>query len=82
MMRCPTPKSCGLPRKMVAFWSRVTSELWVSIFAFVASHESPGVLLIPSTRSLGDVIDSLLFVWQNWTPDDLRNRVEWLPRQK
>ncbi|MBZ5620383.1 MAG: hypothetical protein LAQ69_16910 [Acidobacteriia bacterium] len=49
--------------------------------AFVVSHESPGVLLIPSTRSIGAVIEDLLLVWQNWTTDDLRNQVRWLPRQ-
>jgi hypothetical protein len=46
---------------------------------FIASNESPGLLLLPSTRPIGAVIDGLLFVWQNWTPDDLRNQVRWLP---
>ena len=61
--------------------SRDLRTMGLHLRSFVASHESPGVLLIPSTRSLGAVIDSLLFVWQNWTPDDLYNRVEWLPRR-
>jgi hypothetical protein len=46
---------------------------------FVSTHESPGVLLIPSSRSIGAAIEGLLFVWLNWTPDDLHNRVQWLP---
>lgn len=46
---------------------------------FVATHESPGVLLIPSSRSIGAAIEGLLFAWLNWTPDDLHNRVQWLP---
>jgi hypothetical protein len=46
---------------------------------FVASRESPGVLLIPSSRSIGAVIEGILFIWLNWTPEDLRNRVSWLP---
>lgn len=46
---------------------------------FAATQESPGVLLIPSSRSIGAAIEGLLFVWLNWTPDDLRNRVQWLP---
>jgi hypothetical protein len=46
---------------------------------FVATHESPGVLLVPSSRSIGAAIEALLFVWLNWTPDDFRNRVQWLP---
>jgi len=46
---------------------------------FTAFCHSPGVLLIPSNRSIGTVIESLLFVWQNWTPEDLHNQVKWLP---
>jgi hypothetical protein len=46
---------------------------------FVATRESPGVLLIPSSRSIGAVIEGILFIWLNWTPEDLRNRVSWLP---
>jgi hypothetical protein len=46
---------------------------------FVATRESPGVLLTPSSRSIGAAIEGLLFVWLNWTPEDLRNRVSWLP---
>ena len=46
---------------------------------FIGTRESPGVLLIPSSRSIGAAIEGLLFVWLNWTPEDLRNRVSWLP---
>ena len=46
---------------------------------FAAAQDSPGVLLIPSSRSIGVAIEGLLFVWLNWTPEDLRNRVQWLP---
>lgn len=46
---------------------------------FIAREESPGVLLIPSTRSIGEAIDGLFFVWFNWMPDDMRNMVRWLP---
>jgi hypothetical protein len=51
----------------------------VQFQGFVATHESPGVLLIPSSRSIGAAIEGLLFVWLNWTADDLHNRVQWLP---
>jgi hypothetical protein len=51
----------------------------VHLHDFVATRESPGVLLIPSSRSIGAVIEGVLFVWLNWTPEDLRNRVSWLP---
>lgn len=46
---------------------------------FVAQRDSPGVLLIPSTRSIDAAIEGLLIVWLNWTPEDLRNQVWWLP---
>jgi hypothetical protein len=46
---------------------------------FAATHDSPGVLLIPSSRSIGAAIEGLVFVWLTWTPDDLHNRVQWLP---
>jgi hypothetical protein len=51
----------------------------VHFHGFVATDQSPGVLLIPSSRSIGAAIEGLLFVWLNWTLDDLRNRVQWLP---
>lgn len=46
---------------------------------FVAERESPGVLLIPSRRSIGAVIEGLLMVWLTWTAEDLRNQVRWIP---
>ena len=46
---------------------------------FVARHESPGILLIPSRRPIGAVIEGLFVVWLTWTPEDLRNRARWLP---
>jgi Domain of unknown function (DUF5615) len=46
---------------------------------FVAQHESPGLLLIPSRRSIGTLIEGLLMVWLTWTPEDLRNQARWLP---
>lgn len=41
---------------------------------FVAQHESPGLLLIPSRRSIGTLIEGLLMVWLTWTPEDLHNQ--------
>jgi hypothetical protein len=46
---------------------------------FVAGRESPGVLLIPSSRSIGAALEGILMVWLTWTPEDLRNQVRWLP---
>jgi hypothetical protein len=47
---------------------------------FIAHGESPGLILIPSSRSFGSVIEGLLLVWLNWTPEQLRNQAVWLPR--
>jgi hypothetical protein len=46
---------------------------------FIAQRESPGVLLIPSRRSIGPVIEGLLLVWLSWSPEDLHNQVRWVP---
>ncbi len=46
---------------------------------FVANAESPGLILIPSSRSIGSVIEGLLLVWLNWTPDNTRNQALCLP---
>jgi hypothetical protein len=47
---------------------------------FIVHRESPGIVVIPLSRSMPEVIESLLLVWLNWTPDRLRNPVLWLPR--
>jgi hypothetical protein len=46
---------------------------------FIAERSSPGLILVPSSRSMGSAIESLLFVWWYWTPEQLHNRRVWLP---
>ncbi len=46
---------------------------------FIADSESPGVLLIPSTRMIGDVIEGVLEVWLAWSAEDFRNQIRWFP---
>ena len=46
---------------------------------FIADHDSPGLLLVPSEWSIGDIIEGVMIAWLNWTPDDLRNQAWWLP---
>jgi Domain of unknown function (DUF5615) len=46
---------------------------------FVAHHESPGLILIPSSRSIASAIDGLLIAWLIWEPRDLENVSRWLP---
>ena len=46
---------------------------------FIIGNSSPGLILIPSQRTLGEVIEALFFVWLNWAEDGLRNQKRWLP---
>ena len=46
---------------------------------FVTERDSPGVILVPSSRPIGAVIEGLLLVWLNWSPDQVRNQIRWLP---
>jgi hypothetical protein len=46
---------------------------------FIVHRDSAGVLLIPSSRSIGAAIEGLLVVWLTWTPEELRNQARWLP---
>ena len=46
---------------------------------FVQHADSPGLILIPSSRSLSAIIEGLVLVWLDWTPDQLRNQAWWLP---
>jgi hypothetical protein len=60
--------------------SRDISTMHDHFARFIGHFDSPGVLLIPSNRSIGDSIEGLLVVWLNWSTSDLRNQVRWLPR--
>jgi hypothetical protein len=44
-----------------------------------AENVSPGLILIPSNRSIGYVIDALLTVWLNWRAEEMQNQARWLP---
>lgn len=46
---------------------------------FIQQQESPGLLLIPSRRPIGNVIEGLVLVWMIWTEEEFRNRARWLP---
>jgi hypothetical protein len=46
---------------------------------FIEHHDSPGLLLIPSSRSIGSAIEGILTVWLTWSPEDLQNLIRWLP---
>lgn len=46
---------------------------------FIQQQESPGLLLIPSQRPIGNVIEGLLLVWMIWAEEEFRNQARWLP---
>jgi len=46
---------------------------------FISGSASPGLLLIPSNRPLGRVIEGLLLVWLHWPEEAFRNQIRWLP---
>ena len=46
---------------------------------FLKEQDSPGVIQIPSSRSIGDAIEGLLAAWLTWSLGDLRNQLWWLP---
>jgi hypothetical protein len=52
----------------------------VHFAGFISHSDSPGIVLIPSSRSYSSIIEGLLLVWLDWTPDQLRNQVLWLPQ--
>jgi hypothetical protein len=58
--------------------SRDVTTMPVHFATFVAAQESPGLILVPSDLSIGEVIERLLFLWAVSTPEQLRNRIEWL----
>ena len=59
--------------------SRDIRTMPVHFAQFVGGQQSPGILLIPSRRPIGSVIEGLLVVWLTWTPEDLHNLARWLP---
>ena len=52
----------------------------VHFAGFIAHTDSPGIVVIPSSRSYSSIIEGLWLVWLDWAPDQLRNQVLWLPQ--
>lgn len=46
---------------------------------FIATSSSPGLLLVPASRSIREVIEGILSVWLTWPEDALRDQIRWLP---
>ena len=46
---------------------------------YIGDSDSPGIILIPSSRSYSSIMEGLLLVWLDWTPEQMRNQALWLP---
>jgi hypothetical protein len=46
--------------------------------AFVATHSSPGVILIPGKVTVAEAIERLLTTWLIWAAEDIENQMWWL----
>jgi predicted nuclease of predicted toxin-antitoxin system len=63
----------------------VTSDvktMLVHFANFVDRRDSPGVILVPSSRSIGETIEGLLVVWLTLTSADMKNQARWLPNPR
>ena len=46
---------------------------------FLEERESPGIILVRQDRSIRSIMEGINLVWSQWTPEDLRNSMRWLP---
>ncbi len=60
--------------------SKDVNTMLASWFPFIAEHESPGLILIPSSRSMVEIVEGLVMAWSSWEENELRNQFRWLPR--
>jgi len=47
--------------------------------AFVASRNSPGIIIVSQETSLGVAIEELLLIWAVSQAEEWRNRLVWVP---
>lgn len=45
---------------------------------FVATHSSPGLILVPVSVTIGEAIEELLVMWLSWGAEDIENQIWWL----
>jgi hypothetical protein len=48
-------------------------------YRFLTNRESPGLILIPATYPIGPSLNDFELMLVCSTPDELRNRITWLP---
>jgi hypothetical protein len=47
--------------------------------AFVKTRSSAGVVLIPTSLTIGAAIEELFTLWLSWSAEDIENQLWWLP---
>ena len=46
---------------------------------YIGRGDSPGIILIPSSRSYSSIMEGLLLLWLDWTSEQVQNQALWLP---
>lgn len=60
--------------------SRDLTTMGVHFAEFILSSTSSGVILVPSSLSIGEAIERLLLMWERWEASDMQNQIWWLPQ--
>ena len=55
------------------------STMPVHFRRFIEERESPGIILVRQDRSIRSIMEGVYLAWSQWTPEDLRNSIRWLP---
>jgi hypothetical protein len=48
---------------------------------FIETHDSPGLVILPQSLSIGRAVEGVLRIWGEVSPNEFRNRIRWLPRR-
>ncbi len=59
--------------------SHEQSTMPLHFAAFIAEHESPGVLIVPRHHPLNHIVEDLVLIWAATEAEEWRNRMAYLP---
>jgi hypothetical protein len=48
-------------------------------YRFIEEHDGPGLVVIPQDLEPSKAIEDLILIWEAATPEEIRNKVRWLP---
>ena len=60
--------------------SHDVSTMPVHFARFIQDFELPGLILVRQDLPVASIIEGIFLAWSQWTADDLRNALRWLPR--